>query len=68
MSGKKVNRVIPLISAVIFPALFFVSLVSGQDAKIGDDFLQPEIPQPQGFCGYCHILTYPAIVNKSHDT
>ena len=68
MSSKKVNRVIPLISATIFLALFFVTLVSGQEIKTGTDFLQPEIPQPQGFCGYCHILTYPAIINKSHET
>lgn len=29
---------------------------------------EPNIPQPQGFCGYCHILTYPAIFNKGYDT
>ncbi len=26
----------------------------------------PEIPQPQMFCGYCHILTYPSIVQKGY--
>ena len=31
-------------------------------------FPQPDIPEPQGFCGYCHILTYPAIFNKSYTT
>jgi nitrate/TMAO reductase-like tetraheme cytochrome c subunit len=28
----------------------------------------PTIPQPQGFCGYCHILTYPEIMDKAYKT
>jgi len=27
-----------------------------------------QLPQPQGFCGYCHILTYPDVINKSYET
>ncbi len=26
------------------------------------------VPRPQGFCGSCHILTYPAIINKAYET
>jgi hypothetical protein len=29
---------------------------------------QPDIPQPQFFCGNCHILTYPGIIQKGHQT
>ena len=32
-----------------------------------NDFPPPEVPQPQFFCGYCHVLTYPDIVQKGHD-
>lgn len=27
---------------------------------------QPSAPKPQFFCGYCHILTYPGIVQKGY--
>ncbi len=27
----------------------------------------PKVPQPQFFCGYCHVLTYPNIVQKSYE-
>ncbi len=26
-----------------------------------------DIPQPQMFCGYCHILTYPGVVQKGYE-
>jgi len=29
---------------------------------------EPEVPQPQFFCGYCHVLTYPGIFQKSFNT
>ena len=28
---------------------------------------QLEIPEPQQFCGHCHILTYPSVVQKSYE-
>jgi hypothetical protein len=31
------------------------------------EFPQPDIPQPQLFCGYCHILTYPGVVQKGYE-
>jgi hypothetical protein len=31
------------------------------------DLPQPDVPDPQFFCGYCHILTYPSIVQKGYD-
>jgi len=46
--------------------LFIVSAALGADKK-GTELPQPDIPQPQFFCGYCHILTYPGIVQKGYD-
>lgn len=42
-------------------------LATGMDGRTMT-FPQPEIPKPQGFCGYCHILTYPDVINRSHET
>jgi hypothetical protein len=27
----------------------------------------PDVPQPQLFCGYCHVLTYPGVVQKGFE-
>jgi hypothetical protein len=27
----------------------------------------PEVPQPQFFCGYCHVLTYPGVIQKGYE-
>jgi hypothetical protein len=27
----------------------------------------PDTPQPQLFCGYCHVLTYPGVVQKGYE-
>ena len=62
-----------LLSAILFSAFAMItSLVplpaSAQDQSINNQFFQPQVPQPQGFCGYCHILTYPKVINKSYET
>ena len=31
------------------------------------DLPPPEVPQPQLFCGYCHVLTYPGVVQKGYE-
>jgi hypothetical protein len=38
-----------------------------QKEQILTELPQPDIPQPQLFCGYCHVLTYPGIVQKGYD-
>ena len=42
----------------------------GADQQAPETFRAPsdDIPKPQFFCGYCHILTYPHIINKGHAT
>ena len=27
----------------------------------------PDVPRPQLFCGYCHVLTYPEVVQKGYE-
>jgi len=42
------------------------SSVSGADKGQEPTFPQPDVPKPQFFCGYCHILTYPGAVQKGY--
>jgi len=46
---------------------FSSTLWAGQMEQTLKDLPQPDPPQPQFFCGYCHILTYPGVVQKGYD-
>jgi len=51
-------------------AILFLSgpaLWADQKVQTLSELPQPDIPQPQFFCGYCHILTYPGVVQKGYD-
>ncbi|MEE8429645.1 MAG: hypothetical protein V3S16_00160, partial [Candidatus Desulfatibia sp.] len=51
-------------------AILFLSgpaLSADQTAQVPAELPQVDIPQPQFFCGYCHILTYPGVVQKSYE-
>jgi len=62
---------------IIFRFFFMVTMVilvlfgsvlwADQKAQPGTELSQPDPPQPQFFCGYCHILTYPGVVQKGYD-
>jgi len=67
MSIKKVHQIIRLLVMTLF-FLSAVILASGQAWGAEKVLPAPEIPQPQGFCGYCHIITYPAVINRSYET
>jgi hypothetical protein len=43
--------------------------VMGQQQEIPLKMELPpaDVPQPQFFCGYCHVLTYPGVVQKGYD-
>jgi hypothetical protein len=43
------------------------SLWADQKVRPLSELPQQDIPQPQFFCGYCHILTYPGAVQKGYD-
>ena len=49
--------------------LFFPVAILGaeQVTPTRTELPQPGIPKPQFACGYCHILTYPSIVNKGYE-
>jgi len=38
-----------------------------QQTTLKMDLPPPEVPQPQLFCGYCHVLTYPGVVQKEYE-
>lgn len=53
--------------------MFFFALGNAQSAEESEKLYSqlelppPELPQPQFFCGYCHVLTYPGIVKKGYE-
>jgi hypothetical protein len=52
---------------MVILVLFSSVLWADQKAQLGTELSQPDPPQPQFFCGYCHILTYPGVVQKGYD-
>jgi predicted CXXCH cytochrome family protein len=52
---------------MITVVLFGSALGAGQKAPVIAELPQTDIPQPQFFCGYCHILTYPGVVQKGYE-
>ena len=65
-SEKIICRVFGLAAVMI---LVFVGATLGayQEAQVQTELPQLDIPQPQFFCGYCHILTYPSVVQKGYE-
>jgi hypothetical protein len=61
--------------AIILLGIFLMTGAAAYEAnekkQAGPDMAQAsplsEIPQPQFFCGYCHVLTYPTIINKQYE-
>ena len=60
-------RVIAAVLGMIFVVMIPSALGAGQPETVQNELPQPEIPKPQFFCGYCHILTYPDVVKKGYD-
>jgi hypothetical protein len=54
-------------AAVVFLITSGSALWADQKGQMLAEFPQFDIPQPQFFCGYCHILTYPGVIQKSYD-
>jgi hypothetical protein len=67
MHRKKMGWMICLLGLMTL-SLLSQSSSGAEQVTQPTDFPDPAIPQPQGFCGYCHLLTYPAIFEKSHKT
>lgn len=68
MLSKKMYRLKYVLAVIMILVSSGGAFAAGEKAKILTEILQPDIPQAQGFCGYCHILTYPRIVNKAYET
>ena len=54
-------------AAVAILFLLVPTLWADQKVQPLSELPQQDIPQPQFFCGYCHILTYPGVVQKGYD-
>ncbi|MEE9120419.1 MAG: hypothetical protein V3U56_03920, partial [Syntrophobacteria bacterium] len=66
MCNKKMIRQVLVLAAVAILVLAFSALGADQKPLLQIDLPQPDVPEPQFFCGYCHILTYPSIVNNGY--
>jgi hypothetical protein len=67
MSSEKIIRWVFVVVAVVSLVLLGTTLWAQKKAQPQTEFPQPDLPQPQFFCGYCHLLTYPGIVQKGYD-
>jgi hypothetical protein len=56
-----------IVTAMITAVLSGPALSADQKMQLLTKIPQSDIPQPQLFCGYCHILTYPGVVQKSYE-
>ena len=57
----------------MFIAAAFVIVLAGgawateKTTSLRMELPSPDVPQPQLFCGYCHVLTYPGVVQKGYE-
>jgi len=61
-----------LLRLLVVPAvaiLVFVGSAWAAEEKVAleMELPPPDVPQPQLFCGYCHVLTYPGVVQKGYE-
>jgi hypothetical protein len=59
-----------IILAFIASATFVLpatALAQKEETQLQLDLPPPDVPKPQLFCGYCHVLTYPGVVQKGYE-
>jgi hypothetical protein len=56
-----------IICAVVSLVSIGAAPAQEEEAQLKLDLPPLEVPQPQLFCGYCHILTYPGVVQKGFE-
>jgi hypothetical protein len=68
MRSQKMIREIYVMAAVVILVLF--SAASGAEDKpaLRAELPKPNVPQPQSFCGFCHLVTYPEVFQKTYET
>ena len=59
--------VILVASAITIAVSPSIALGQGEETQLKLDLPPPDVPQPQLFCGYCHVLTYPGVVQKGYE-
>jgi nitrate/TMAO reductase-like tetraheme cytochrome c subunit len=65
-SDKRIHQLVVL-AAVASLILSVSAFGADQYASVVTELPQPAISKPQYYCGYCHLLTYPAIFNKGYE-
>ena len=55
------------IATMVFLLPLGTALGQQQAAPLQMELPPADIPQPQLFCGYCHVLTYPEVVQKGYN-
>jgi hypothetical protein len=56
-----------VVSAITIAVSPGIALGQSEEPQLKLDLPPPEVPQPQLFCGYCHVLTYPGVVQKGYE-
>jgi len=67
MSRQRLFRNIRFIGACTIAFLLWAAPATSQEPPVQMELPQPVVPQPQLYCGYCHILTYPSIFQKGYE-
>jgi hypothetical protein len=67
MHSNKLIRWTLFLFGLLTLILLGTNLGAQQAPQLLTELPPPDVPQPQFFCGYCHILTYPSIVQKGYD-
>jgi hypothetical protein len=55
------------ITTVSIVVLAGTALGTEEKAALQMNLPPPDVPRPQLFCGYCHVLTYPEVVQKGYE-
>lgn len=56
-----------ILTSGLILAIVGTAFTDDKQAQILMELPPPDIPEPQMFCGYCHILTYPSVVQKGYE-
>lgn len=64
--NSKIYFKIHIFAALMILLFFSAALGAEQNPQNKFELPPPDVPQPQLFCGYCHVLTYPGIVQKGY--
>lgn len=69
MFAMKAKISVIILASSLLAVFFLFNIASGEDRQleIAPVMVGADIPEPQFFCGYCHILTYPEVIKKGYE-